>query len=156
MIPGLARDTNGRWRVVATGYRWTDENEEREITKFRQMTGGQTAMVWIGEPETLPASHVTPEDIYAAEQINRDLIQTDGDQVIMRAGLPEDFIYPIMRQLLLADPAKCARMTGIPQLANLAHMICPSRASRSTRLPKHTTSIARAKARYARSRSSNR
>ena len=39
IIPGLARDTNGRWRITATGFRYSEPNERRAVERFYQITG---------------------------------------------------------------------------------------------------------------------
>ncbi len=119
-IVGLTRQPDGRWRIIEgpkAGFRFTEPDEARAIAKFRQLTTGQTPMVWIGDAPAKSQLQVTDQDTAAAGAINVDLAG--------RSGLPEDFIYPIMRELLLADPAKCARLCGIPALTNLLHMDTP-------------------------------
>src|SRR5690242_19445012 len=40
-ISGLARQTDGRWRIVATGERFTEIDERRAIQKFRDWQARQ-------------------------------------------------------------------------------------------------------------------
>lgn len=37
-IPGLARDPDGRWRILATGQRFTEHDERRAIARFYETT----------------------------------------------------------------------------------------------------------------------
>src|SRR5260221_1823392 len=42
-INGLARrPSDGRWRIIATGYTFTEPEEEKAIDRFRELTGGMT------------------------------------------------------------------------------------------------------------------
>ena len=38
-VHGLQRDRDGRWRIVATGFRFTEPDESRAIDKFYELTG---------------------------------------------------------------------------------------------------------------------
>src|SRR5690348_4477049 len=33
IVPGLARDSDGRWRIVATGFRFSDADERRAVAR---------------------------------------------------------------------------------------------------------------------------
>jgi hypothetical protein len=44
-VVGLARDTDGRWRIVATGQKYTEADEGRAIERFRRMTASPTPTV---------------------------------------------------------------------------------------------------------------
>ncbi len=35
VVAGLARDTDGRWRILATGQKFTEPDERRAIARFR-------------------------------------------------------------------------------------------------------------------------
>src|SRR5690349_20064088 len=35
-IPGLVHDTDGRWRIVKTGKKFTEHDERRDIERFRR------------------------------------------------------------------------------------------------------------------------
>ena len=41
-VPGLCQQPDGRWRIVATGYRVSEPDPHRAVERFRQMTGGAT------------------------------------------------------------------------------------------------------------------
>ncbi len=36
-IPGLAQDKDGRWRIIATGQRFTETDEQRAIAKAKKI-----------------------------------------------------------------------------------------------------------------------
>ena len=38
VVVGLARDTDGRWRIMATGQRFTEPDECKAVEKFRDLT----------------------------------------------------------------------------------------------------------------------
>jgi hypothetical protein len=80
-ITGLCRQPDGRWRIITgpqAGYRFTEADESRAIDKYRQLTRGQTPMVWIGDEINLPATHVTEADLHAAQDINNELIRPNS------------------------------------------------------------------------------
>ncbi len=39
IVPGLARDVDQRWRIVATGQRFTESDERKAVERFRKVIG---------------------------------------------------------------------------------------------------------------------
>src|SRR5262245_3459265 len=44
-IAGLARDTDGRWRIVATGQKFREDNEAAAIARFRRICPSDSIFV---------------------------------------------------------------------------------------------------------------
>ena len=48
-IKGLSRGNDGRWRIIDTGYRFTEPNEAAAIAKFRKLTGTTGQIIMSGK-----------------------------------------------------------------------------------------------------------
>jgi len=109
LIPGLYHypGTN-RWRVVDTGQRFTEADEHRAVARFLAMTKPKTIVV--------PTRGTT---------VNRGGVYGNGKMMIEKAETLADDFWPFLRELLIKEPAYVARMTGIPELAHLAHLQMP-------------------------------
>lgn len=110
-MPGLYKRPDGRWRVMATGQRFTEPDERRAVARFRAMQGPQLVDVpaQIGKAE--PAS---PPDENGF---------TSG--LIFKPEVPSESFWAWLRDQLITRPEYVAQMTGIPELANLRHLPLP-------------------------------
>jgi hypothetical protein len=45
-VPGLYKCKDGRWRIVATGYKFTEQNEDRAIDKFYKLARALNVRPW--------------------------------------------------------------------------------------------------------------
>lgn len=109
-VEGLARDTDGRWRIVETGYRYSEADERRAVARFRQLHRPERVHV----PATLETTLVGQDDEG----------RFDGPIIVRSQTLAQDF-WPWLREQLIAQPAYVAKMVGIPELANLRHLPLP-------------------------------
>lgn len=107
IIPCLARDTDGRWRIIATGKRFTEPDERRAVARFHAMHQPETVKV----PSTVRSESVPTGDGFS--------------RLILRAETPADDYWRWLREELIARPEYVAKMTGIPELANLRHLPLP-------------------------------
>lgn len=124
VVPGLARQSNdGRWRVVATGHRFTEPDERLAVHLFRQRYSSEVELVQV--PVLGSGQARTNEEV---NQIlgprAQTVYQEDGDSIIIRLAHP-NAVWGWLRQLLIEKPEHVAKMTGIPQVANLRHMALP-------------------------------
>ena len=130
MIPGLARDTNGRWRVVATGYRWTEASEERAIARFHELAKAQPVMLPI---VTADLSTAAGQDQYVSRlqhiaKLNSQMRVHIGDgdgTVRVEQAVSDDAYWQQVTIDLLNNAVYAAKRTGIAALANLASMDLP-------------------------------
>jgi integrase len=111
IVAGLAREVDGRWRVVATGQRYTEADEAKAIAKFRQLT----AVEQIGLPI-------------------REFKGAGGQTMVQYAFADEGTAWAWFRDQLVRDAAYVAKMTGIKQLANLDRMALPRPSIRLSQL----------------------
>ncbi len=102
IIAGLAREVDGRWRIVATGQRFTLPDENKAIAKFRQMTAAEKVGVPI-----------------------REFKGATGTTMVEYAFADESVAWQWFAEQLAARPDYVARMTGMKQLANIDRLALP-------------------------------
>ena len=128
-IPGLAHDTDGKWRIVETGQKFREANEELAVLKAKkilhELSGG--GLVRVGVANTDPAF---PEAMKAAikaqeEQGVRFDLQPTGNTHTLFKAVPEAVLWPWLRKLLIEQPDYVALKTGIPQIRGLATLEIP-------------------------------
>ena len=140
IIAGLCRQPDGRWRITATGERFSEPDEFLAIQRFRQWEQQHA------RDETLmsvPLAEVMGTDVGAmtARAASGGLDKLISErQVVIRSPLvpgkgpqegvveflvPDSVLWPWLRRLLIEHPDYVARMTGIPRLASLPTMDLP-------------------------------
>jgi len=110
VVPGLARDTDGRWRIAATGKRFTEPDERRAVARF----------LADHQPETVR----TPTTVETALPKRDENGMFSGPIVVKPQTKAEDY-WPWLREQLIERPEYIAKMTGIPEVANLRHLPIP-------------------------------
>lgn len=107
-VDGLYKCPDGRWRCWVKGKdtKFTEPDERRAIARFRQLTG-------------------QPEQVIVPIQPKRIRDLADMAKAGGTHGLIEGDLWAYVREELLDRPAWVAKMVGIPELANLAHMDLP-------------------------------
>jgi len=123
VIPDLARDSDGRWRIVPTRQRFAESDERLAIMRFRR---------WQQSQSTVARVAIDVQDIPAGQD---QAIQAGGDWLALRlesdgtrtlgSSIPEAILWHYVREQILKDAVRVAELTGIPQLANLASMDIP-------------------------------
>ena len=101
-IPGLAKDKDGRYRILATRQRFSDPDEHNAVRRFRQWerdNAGPNSTTLLGK---------------VSEYNTQDILQVDDAS-----------LWGYFRDALLKDPIAVARKTGIPQLASLESLDLP-------------------------------
>jgi integrase len=123
---GLAHDTDGRWRIVATGEKWRDTDERKAVRKFFELTDGAKIQVTptptesarlTDELKTLTDEYDVSKNRHEKQRIAEVMSET------YRRSVPDE-ISEAAFWLRVADefsrnPAKVAKMTGIPALADI-------------------------------------
>ena len=106
-VHGLYRlPGSNRWRIVATGERFTEADERRAIQRFRD---------W--EAQGTVAVPITVEAVYPAGVSDR--IRYEHGQT-----LSTEF-WKWLRELLISQPEFVAKNTGLPEVAGLRHLEIP-------------------------------
>jgi hypothetical protein len=130
IIPGLAHDTSGRWRVVSTGFRFSEADERRAIDRFRALQ--PDAVVRVDAPaaslETALSQMVRQQDSTEPNSgipLPTVLWDRTANSVTRGYNLDPTVLWPWFREQLIANPLHVANMTGIPELANLARFELP-------------------------------
>jgi len=132
---GLYRCPDGRWRINATGAKFTEADERRAVQKFREWQAANrpvAATVTLDAPylaglPTLQAS--TPVASVNGQEMPADIVETlasgplppEAQPVDLRIGveIPEAIIWPWLREQLITRPDYIAKMVNIPEVAAL-------------------------------------
>jgi len=137
-IPGLARQVDGRWRVISSGFRFTEPDEQRAIEHYKKLTNqaGATINLPIATMEDGPDGLANWRE--KMKELGRATstmtVSVDNGQVRADQPVPEAAFWLCVRDVLLKRPDYAARMTGIPELANLHRMGIPKDTISITRL----------------------
>jgi hypothetical protein len=138
-IAGLARDPDGRWRVVATGKRFTEHDERRAVARFYDMTrAARVERMTIpvssqvisrnGKPLRRSGSLVAMDRLLAATTTNTP-ITILLDRLNGTASASQDVNSAILadwlREQLTEQPGFIANLVGIPELISLRNFDIP-------------------------------
>lgn len=107
-IPG----SRHRWRIVATGQRFTEVDERRAVQRFRD---------W--QAQHHPTNVNVPTKI--ADKLVLDPASGLVTTIIQRTLTQGKDFWPWLRKLLVDQPEYVARMTGLPEVAGLRHLNIP-------------------------------
>ena len=101
-----------RWRIVATGERFTEADERRAVQKFRD---------W--EAQNRPTAVNVPSTV--VDNLVRDPATGTVSVIFQRPLTQGQDFWPWLRKLLVDHPEYVARMTGLPEVAGLRHLNIP-------------------------------
>lgn len=124
-IDGLYRGKDGRWRITATGERFREPDERLAVARF--LATQKTTFITMA-PKEIKAEDAIKEAMgeqYGKRRITIKIPHDPREPVTIARRIPEQEFWNTMRRLLIEDPDLCARMTGIPQLKNIAMMDIP-------------------------------
>lgn len=138
-IPGLAHDTDGKWRIVSTGQKFREADETIAILKAKRLlmeaSGNGTVSINIpmdGETYTEAVKVMISEAKRTGEPITMAASTTEASGLFQT--VPEAILWPWLRKLLLESPDYVAIKTGIPQLRGLATLDIPKPSIRLSEL----------------------
>ena len=147
MVPGLYRCPDGRWRITATGRKFTEADERRAVSRFRatqqpatvdvptvyhepaddglmERLAGGGRLTKIPLPGVKPAAEFL-EVLNAPPRRPHDTDEPIADHHRDRVIIKADQFWPWLRELVISKPEYVAKMIGIPELANLKHLPLP-------------------------------
>jgi integrase len=124
VVPGLTKDTNGRWRIVTTGERFRELDERLAVLRFRRSLPNGTLFIPVARSEDISdnadAGDALNDQIEELHHIEHDDGSDEIGHVIDAAAGWNWF-----RQQLIERPEYVAKQTGIPQIASLHLMGVP-------------------------------
>ena len=122
-IDGLMRQPDGRWRIIATGQRYTEPDEKLAIAKFYRLIGKAD--------HTNQGSltlHCGFEDWPEFDpKTSAMLVEVDLEKRWAEIGIPEAVIWAKVRRELLDRPQYVASAVGIEQLGYLTNLPKPEK-----------------------------
>jgi integrase len=137
LLPGLYRCPDGRWRINATGQKFTEPDERRAVQKFLDWTAKHNPAPTVEMVGDFNAGlkPVEPMGVANGVQLPIGYVEgfsegpmPDGIEPELRTGysLPQSVIWPWLREQLITRPEHVAKMIGIPELAGLRHFSLPT------------------------------
>jgi integrase len=127
-INGLYRKPNGVWRVRATGQEFTEPDERQAVARFEALARHRKPMVDLPLPPGLgPEQAVAARNAAGARKVLARIRR--GQPVEYSVQIGGDEFFAGMRKLILDEPLRCARMTGIEWLAYGPELKRPAKAA---------------------------
>lgn len=133
-VAGLYHCPDGRWRIVATGERYTEPDEAVAIAKFRQWQQRRqpeavARISFTAAPERLE-SELRKSHVGRVYELTKDVggscaVQPQDELVF---NLPEAVVWQWVAQQLRKNPDRAAQLSGLPQWANFKWMEFPQTA----------------------------
>jgi hypothetical protein len=120
-VPGLYKCSDGRWRILATGKKFTEPDEHKAIEHFERVMRQVRPTVALTITETEP--HIAAVEFgkaAARQEIILTAPRRHTDRVKVRRVLPCAEVANWLRDELTNRPAELARMIGMPELARSA------------------------------------
>jgi integrase len=122
-VPGLYRSKkDGRWRIVATGQKFTEPDEDKAIEYFERVMKRVRPKVAMTVTETSDP-HVAAVEMGKAlgrQEIVLTVPRCRTEKTRVRRVLPGAEVANWLRDELTNRPAELARMIGMPELAKFA------------------------------------
>ena len=136
IVAGLYKCPDGRWRVNRTGQKFTEPDERRAVQRYRDI------MAKLNPPQTVSVGTdyhardfkpLKPVSTANGTALPLAIVDTLHEQGVprgmtppeLRIGyeIPETIIWPWLREMFITKPEYVARMTSIPELANVRHFV---------------------------------
>jgi integrase len=99
-IPGLLRRPDGRWKILATGHRYTEHDERRAVARF---------LDWKAKNDP------TAERVQVPTTIESSTPDPQAGRIFFRAQTLDKDFWPWLRKLFAEQPAHVAKMLGVPE-----------------------------------------
>jgi integrase len=122
-INGLMRQPDGRWKIIATGQRFTEPDENLAIAHFYRLTGQGLAR--LNGYVVMHAGDENWPEFDSATSVR--ITCYNEDQQWAEVNVPEAFIWAHVRKELLRNPIYVAERVGIEQLGYLSKLDVPEK-----------------------------
>jgi hypothetical protein len=141
-IDGLYHCPDGRWRITATGEKFSEADPRRAVTRFREWEARQqgnrvfislpldsstpsgslsSAVDFIVRHELGPGEHRAPHDDSLVLRIPSSV-----DPIALLRAIPEDAYYAHVANDIMSRPQYVAQRTGIEQIGYLSQIRRPT------------------------------
>ncbi len=132
-VHGLHRDKDGRWRIVATGERFSEADERTALDRFREwQQQKQVSRVLL--PIQFDSEFARADELrrittgegtilFSLDYRNGELV---GYNDTIAINVPERAIWAYVRKMLLLKPEYVAKHTGLPKLENFRDTSLPT------------------------------
>lgn len=118
IIPGLQRLFDGRWKILATGKRFTEADEQKAIAKFYKLTGYDPLAAFQKEHPTVQlTSEYEGIGGFDGKRFTEDSKWT--------VGVSEKALWSYVAQQIVERPKWVAQQTGIEEIAYLTKLKPP-------------------------------
>ena len=132
VIAGLAHDTDGKWRIVATGQKFRESDERKAVTRARGLiaavngTAPLLVSMEVAEPPTRSIEVVgkLTEGGVEVTSPTRSYRTTPAEWTISD-GVSSQILWPWLRDQLLNEPEWLAKQVNLPSLAKFADAELP-------------------------------
>jgi hypothetical protein len=116
-IDGLYRCPDGRWRITATGERFTEPDEALAVARYLRLTGDKS--IKVHTPFDTAITYGVGDDSRAT------LKHEDGDLHIIQQVSPH-VLWPWLRRQIIERPKWVAEQVGIEQIGYLTDLAKPT------------------------------
>lgn len=121
LIDGLYKSPDGRWKIVATGERFTEKDECTAVTKFKQRAGDRNTIF-------IPARLARGKTVgWEDAGTVANLTPPDTEDEFARSGhlIDEREMWEIVRKFILEQPELAAQKLRSPQIVSLKSLQLP-------------------------------
>lgn len=121
LIDGLYKLPDGRWRIVATGERFTERDEFTAVARFKQQASNR-------ETVFIPARlERTTREGWGQFDTVANVTPPDSEDEHGRSGhlIDEQMMWEFVRKVIIESPDLAAQKLRIPQIASLKSLHLP-------------------------------
>jgi hypothetical protein len=136
IVPGLSRMTDGRWRVIETGFRFTEADPARAIARYYELTGqdrqftinvGGRDYAFLGEG-TLEERDKREQEIYHSKGLVYSYQYSSQLEHIIKLIIEKEqqWFWRIIGDEIRTSKQRVAELTGIEQIGYFQKLHKPS------------------------------
>lgn len=139
VVPGLYRCPDGRWRINATGAKFSERDERRAVQKFQDwqaQNNPSTVNLQVPYDPGHKLQDIAPVATANGTALPPAIVDTlatapqpdHASPASYRIGynVPESVVWPWLRELFITDAGYVAKMVGLPELAGYRHFAPPA------------------------------
>lgn len=133
-IDGLSNPQPGRWRILATGQRFTQHDERMAIAYFRKLTGPNTVKIFASVEPRMNGNRREGPTMVAINKFHDALMEgrtppqvtAGATGATLSYELDSDVVWAWLGQQLREKPAYVAQRVGIEQIGYLSDLPKPT------------------------------
>ena len=123
LVDGLNKMPDGRWKIIATGERFTEQNEFTAVARFKQQAKNRET---IFIPARLQQAGTQGWEATGPATV-ADVTPPDAEDELGRTGhlIDEQEMWETVRSIIINSPDLAAQKLRIPQIATLKSLQLP-------------------------------